>query len=262
MRRVGVACVMLAGVLAHGHAIQAGVVQSEFAGLITQVDDPSLVLDDSVAPGLPFNGSYSFDLGKSDASFLPYRDDPDVALYQFTRGSFGVFVQLGNYPFFSWSLNLHFTNDALGIIANDEFILESGVFDALPPANPLVQVDGMSIRWRLAMCPSLTSCPVDLPEAPDPLSSDALLRVPPALGSWPNNEFRFIASSGWECPPDTDVCFPAELFSVNGVVTWVPEASASAQSVLSLFALGLLRARRRPTRRCTRNSPAALQSWH
>lgn len=225
--------------------------QTEFAGSITEVVDPYGVIDASLAPGLPFGGSYSFDTDMPDADA-----DPDIGLYRFIPGPhgtwpYGMFVELGNYPFFSPSLSLSFRNDGLGIRANDRFSLFAGTFDGLPPTNPLLGVDGLSISWNLAMCPSTDPCPVDHPETPDPLTSDALLRVPPELASWPENEFVLEAYSGLECPPEYgEFCVPAVLLSVRGTVTWVPESPGGVAGFVSLFALDRLRARRATKRVC------------
>lgn len=242
--RIAVPILSLLAAMARADAGRGVVVETELHGVITEVSDPSLVLDDSVAPGTTFRCAYSFDPAQPDSSFSPY-DGPDFGFYSFVRDPFGVSLQLGNYPFTSWSLQLRITNDALGMVGNDGFQLESGIFDALPPENPLTQIDGSSIRWTLNQCRYLSICPPDLPEMADLLSSDALLLVPPAIPSWSINEFQFVASSGWFCPPGDDYCVPDELFSVTGVVTSVPEPTPTAQSLVALVVLGLARHVRR-----------------
>ncbi|MBI5774872.1 MAG: hypothetical protein HZA89_14160 [Verrucomicrobia bacterium] len=111
------------------------------SGTIRRVDNPTYLLDDSVADGVPFEGYYTYDTGAA----VNEAAEPYHGLYQFFTNSCTVVIKVGDYVFMTRPDNVWIIVETVDSVAGDIFLIDSYnnlCSKMLPVENIQWQIDG------------------------------------------------------------------------------------------------------------------------
>jgi Collagen triple helix repeat (20 copies) len=158
-RRIRDVVCTVAVLLAAPVAAHAQDVTFRFSGTISEVDNSPF---SDIAPGTPFSGTYTFNLGAADENSLP-----SVGDYWHRAAPYGVTVRIGNRVFRSDPSAVEFLIE----VADNHSASDNYLFISYRNA-PTDGVDVGLIAWQL-----------DDPTQ-SALSSPALLGTPPVLSQW------------------------------------------------------------------------------
>jgi hypothetical protein len=216
------AVVVIAGSIGHPSTTRAAPLTFEFSGRVSVVTDGGRQLDNSVATGTSFHGSYTFDDAAVDSD--PWSMGGTYA----SPAPLGrIAVTMGSYTFESDPVS-----GMLRVIVRDGWDLYqvSSSFDNLSSDSSLTVV---SIGWTLNDL--IIGDPIHTNDA---ISNDRQLLVPPDLGVWTPGDVDFHV--GLEGPETS--------FSIYGRVSSVAEVPEPSPSLLVAAGLLALAVRRRSRR--------------
>ena len=199
---------LLAGIAA-GSALSPAAALAEsrtfrLSGVLTQVDDPSSVLDGSIQPGLRFSGHYVLETTTGDSNA-----DPTVGDYWHSAAPAGLRVEMGNYVFETDPANVSFLVEVVDRPGDDHFVMHT--YNNRATGGVLVE----PISWQLD---DFTGAAV---------TSDALITGPPQLAAW-TSTFGISVMGGLPDPFDPQRVDPMRRFFLRGQIDSVSADSGSS----------------------------------